>query len=181
MTLKNAQELGKLITAIGKLGKKTDAMIHEAAVHAVGYTVEHGDIRFANQLLSNLPEGARRAAFVAYMENFGQLAYMTTEKQFKFFEVKGITFDADALLTGKKWYEFKKENVVSMYDVSKLLDALIRKIERGIEKGMTIEHAALLDDIKIASAQYHGTDVVANDTSADEDISDEELMAFVAK
>lgn len=181
MTLKNAQELGKLITAIGKLGKKTDAMIHEAAVHAVGYSVEHNDIRFANQLLSNLPEGARRAAFVAYMENYGQLAYMTTEKQFKFFAVKDIKFDAFALLEGKKWHEFKKENVTSMYDVAKLVDALIRKIEKGIEKGMTIEHAALLDDIKIASAQYHGADVVTDDTSADEDISDEELLAYVIK
>lgn len=180
MALKNAQELSKLITAIGKLGKKTDAMIHEAAVHAIGYTIESGDIRFANQLLSNLPEGARRAAFVAYMENFGQLAYMTTEKQFKFFEVKGIKFDAYALMEGKKWHEFKKENVVSMYDVSKMLDAFIRRIEKGIEKGITIEHAALLDDIKIASAQYHGTDVVADD-SADEDISDEELLAYVIK
>ena len=179
MALKSAQELGKLITAIGRIGKKTDAMIQTAAVHAVGYTVEHGDIRYANQLLSNLPEGSRRAAFVAFMEHNGCVAYMTTEKQFKYFERKGIEFDAEALEFGKKWYEFKKENIVSMYDVSKLVDSLIKKIERGIEKGMKIENAALLDEIKLASAAFHSDAITNTPASVEVEMNDDELAEFL--
>ena len=179
MALKSALELSKLIAGIGRAGKKLDALIHTAAVHAIGYSVVHSDIRYANQLLSNLPEGARRMAFVDFMERFGCIAYMTTEKQFKFFKVDNITFDADALEQGKKWYEFKKENVTSMYDVSKLVEAMIRKIERGIEKGMTIEHAALLDDMKITLAQYHGDKIVADDDSVEVDVSDDELLEML--
>lgn len=179
MALKQANELSKLITAIGRIGKKTDAMIQTAATHAIGYSVEHGDIRFANQLLSNLSEGSRRAAFVAFMEHYGCVAYMTTEKQFKFFKRDGLSFDADEIEHGKQWHEFKKENIVSMYDVAKMLDSWIKKIERGIEKGMKIENAALLDDVKIVSAQYHSAIAGTPVDELEVDLPDEELAAFL--
>jgi hypothetical protein len=156
MSLKPIAELTKIIAAIGKAGKQLDAKIHLACVQAIGYSLEHGDVRFANQLLANLPEGSRKASFVAYMEAKGALAYMEKNgKHFEHFKRDDVKFDDDALMKGTKWYEFKKENVTSMYDVAKMVDSLIKKIEKGIEKGLTIEHAALLDEIKIASAQYH--------------------------
>ena len=179
MALKQANELSKLITAIGRIGKKTDAMIQTAATHAIGYSIEHGDIRFANQLLSNLSEGTRRAAFVAFMEHYGCVAYMSTEKQFKFFKRDNLTFNADEIESGKQWHAFKTENIVSMYDVAKMVDSLVRKIEKGIEKGMKIENAALLDDIKIVSAQFHGANIGTPADELEVDLPDEELAAFL--
>jgi len=97
MALKSAQELSKLITAIGRIGKKIDEQIQVAAIQAIGYSIIHGDIRFGQQLFDNMPSGARRQALVTYLEKFGQFVWMSTEKKFNFYKRDDIEFDEEFL------------------------------------------------------------------------------------
>lgn len=133
MALKSAQELSKLITAIGRIGKKIDEQIQVAAIQAIGYSIVHGDIRFGQQLFDNMPSGARRQALVTYLEKFGQFVWMSTEKKFNFYKRDDIEFDEE-FLAGRKWYDEKKENIVSDIDVQAMVDKLIKRIESAIEK-----------------------------------------------
>jgi len=172
MALKSAQELSKLITAIGRIGKKIDEQIQVAAIQAIGYSIIHGDIRFGQQLFDNMPSGARRQALVTYLEKFGQFVWMSTEKKFNFYKRDDIEFDEE-FLAGRKWYDEKKENIVSDIDVQAMVDKLIKRIESAIEKGgVNVKNAALLDEIKLASASYNSQfveEVVVEDDSVTED------------
>lgn len=181
MALKNANELSKLITAIGRIGKKTDEMIQDAAVNAIGYSIVHGDVRFGQQLLDNLPQGSRRQALVTYFEKFGQFVWMSTDKKLKFFKRDDIQFDEE-FLAHRKWYDEKKENVVSMLDVQAMVDKLIKKVEQAIEKGgIEIKHSALLDELKLASATYNSHNTVQVETEVESDeLTDEDLSILRA-
>lgn len=172
MALKSAQELSKLITSIGRIGKKIDEQIQVAAVNAVGYSIVHGDIRFGQQLLDNMPSGARRQSLVTYLEKYGKFAWMSTEKKLSFYKRDDIEFNEEFLMA-RKWYAAKPETIVSEVDVQKSVDLMIKRIERAIEKGgINVKHAALLDEIKLASASYNSQfveDVVVEDDSVTED------------
>ena len=172
MALKNPQELSKLITAIGRIGKKVDEQIQVAAVNASGYSIENGDIRFGRQLLDNLPQGSRRAALVAYFEKYGKFVWMSSTKSLDFYKRDDVEFDEEFLMA-RKWYTAKGETIVSELDVQKSVDLMVKRIERAIEKGgVNVKHAALLDEIKLASAAYNSQfieDVVVEDDSVTED------------
>lgn len=175
MALKSAQELSKLITAIGRIGKKIDEQIQVAAVNAIGYSIVHGDIRFGQQLLDNLASGARRQSLVTYFEKYGKFVWMSADKKLHFYKRDDVEFNEEFLMA-RKWYTAKPENIVSEIDVQKSVDLMIKRIERAIEKGgINVKHAALLDEIKLASASYNSQfveDVVVEDDSVtDDDVS----------
>ena len=139
------------IAAIKTTGAKLDQMIQDAAIQCIGYSVRHGDIRPANALLTALPQGARRTTFVAFMEKYGNLAYMDGNgKVFEHYAVDGRVFDGNI---EEKWYDAKKEVVRSTLDCLEEFDTLIAKLQKRGKKE-EVKHADLSNQVALIVAQY---------------------------
>lgn len=153
MALMQSADLIKKIGSIGKASAKLVKDIQLAAVNAVGYSIEYGDITFAQRLYDAVGTGVRRQSLVAFFEKYGQLCYSSTEKKFVFYKVEGIEFNEEALLA-TPWNDAKKEIIVSELDAADMVSKLIKRIESGIEKKVSVKNSALLDDLKIMYSQY---------------------------
>jgi len=90
MALLSANDLTAKIVAIGKSATELQSEIQIAAVNAIGYSIQHGDIRFGQKLFDVLPTGIRRQSLVAFFEKHGQFAYLKEDKKFAFYKVDGI-------------------------------------------------------------------------------------------
>jgi acetylglutamate kinase len=66
MALMQSAELIKKIGSIGKAQTKLTKDIQLAAVNAVGYSIEYGDITIAQRLYDALGTGIRRQSLVAF-------------------------------------------------------------------------------------------------------------------
>lgn len=153
MALMQSADLIKKIGSIGKATAKLTKDIQVAAVNAVGYSIIHGDVTIAQRLYDAVGTTVRRQSLVSFFEKYGQLCYSTVEKKFVFFKVEDIKFD-EAKLMATPWQDAKKEVIVSELDASDMVAKLIKRLESGIEKQLTVKHSALLDDLKIMYAQY---------------------------
>lgn len=151
--------LAKIITSIGRRGVILDRDIQLCAVNAVGYSIEHGDVRAANQLYENLPQGTRRASLIKYFETYGDLAYMAqTSKKFEHDKRQNKdgefkTFNYDALM-GTLWYQAKSEVLVSEVNVIDMVSALIKRAETAISKQRTVKGSDFLDELKALMGRY---------------------------
>jgi hypothetical protein len=132
MALLNAQELQDKIAQIGKSAGELQSEIQIAAVNAIGYSIQHGDIRYGQKLFDVLPSGVRRASLVAFFEKHGNFCYLKDEKKFAFYKATD-SFDEVALLA-TSWASAKAENIVSEYDVQTMFDNLMKRIETAIKK-----------------------------------------------
>jgi hypothetical protein len=166
MALMQSADLIKKIGAIGKAAAKLTKDIQLAAVNAVGYSIEYGDITFAQRLYDAVGTGIRRQSLVTFFEKHGQLCWSSVEKKFVFFKVEGIKFD-EKMLMATPWDEAKKEVIVSELDVTEMVAKLIKRIESGIEKKITVKHSALLDDLKLTYAQYLREEAEEADSEAE--------------
>lgn len=161
--LADGADLTAYIGKIGRAGTKLDKMIQHAAVHAIGHAVEFGDIKYANELLDALPKGARRQAFVKFIETHGPFAFMTQGKKFAYFKRDGLEFDGDALLKGQQWHETVKENVVSTLDVEDMVAKMLKRIEGAVKADSTsVKHMDLYEAISAAAADYYSAKIVAD-------------------
>lgn len=152
--LLSTTELTKKIAGIGKASAKLTRDIQVAAVNAIGYSIEYGDITIGQRLFEALGSSMRRQALVSYFEKHGQFCWSATEKKFVFFKVEGIKFNPDLLMT-LPWDEAKKENIVSEIDVEDMVRKMIRRIESSIEKGIEVKHKDLYSDLTHCLARYH--------------------------
>lgn len=153
MALMQSDELNKKIGSIGKASTKLVKDIQLAAVNAVGYSIEYGDVTIAQRLFEAVGTGVRRQSLVAFFEKHGQLCWSSNEKKFVFYKVEGIEFDEMALMA-TPWHDAKKEIIVSEVDASDMVSKLIKRIESNIEKQVSVKNSALLDDLKIMYSQY---------------------------
>lgn len=158
MALLNAKELDAKIVGIGKSASELQADIQIAAVNAVGYSIQHGDITFGQKLFNAMPKGMRRQALITFLEKHGQFVWMSTEKKFNFYKRDGIVFDETALLA-TPWADAKAENLVSEVDIEakfesfmKSLDSVFKKHE---EKGITLKNSDLYDYLAEARDRYN--------------------------
>lgn len=136
-----------------------DGQLHELAVNAIGYSIIHGDVQPANRVIDAMQNSLRKDAMVAYLEKFGQVAWMKADKKFVFYKVEGITFDPEELLDGIKWHEAKKANEpVSQYDVEAAFDKFMKTVERTLKDGkVEVKNKELVQHLRNASAHYHAT------------------------
>jgi hypothetical protein len=163
--LLSSAELNKKIAGIGKASAKLTRDIQVAAVNAIGYSIEYGDITIGQRLFDALGSSMRRQALVSYFEKNGQFCWSSSEKKFVFFKVEGIKFNPDLLMT-MPWDEAKKEAIVSEIDVEDMVKKMIKKIENSIEKGIEVKHKDLYSDLTHCLARYH-SDLA--DADADEE------------
>ena len=158
MALLSAKDLDAKIVGIGKSASELQADIQIAAVNAIGYSIEHGDIRFGQKLFDAMPKGMRRQALITFLEKHGQFAYMSTEKKFAFYKVDGIVYDEPKLLA-TPWAEAKAENLVSEVDVESMFENLMKRLDgvfkKHEEKGITIKNSQLYDYLQEARDRYN--------------------------
>jgi hypothetical protein len=150
-----AGELKTLVASIGKAGAKLHGMIQKAAVNAVFQSIQHRNVTPMNDLYAATSKGIRRDSLVRFFEKYGNAAFVTADKTFKFFEVlRPDQFNGEVLMA-TPWDEAKAEKIDSIYDVAELVEKLIKKVEGSIEKTHQVKHGDLLDDIKLALQRYN--------------------------
>ena len=158
MALYTAEVLNSKITAVGKTAGELQSAIQDVAVQAVGYSIEHGDIRFGQKLFDVLPSGVRRASLVAFLEKHGNFAYSKDDKCFKFFKGLGEprVFDETALMA-VNWATATKETIVSSYDLEDIMSKAIKSMEKAFK-----EHER--SGVKIVNSQVYDFLVSARDS-----------------
>lgn len=166
MALMLSADLIKKIGAIEKSSAKLARDIQLAAVNAVGYSIEYGDVTIAQRLFDAVGTSIRRQALVTFFEKYGQLCWSSVDKKFVFFKVEGIEFN-EKMLMATPWNEAKKEVIVSELDVADMVSKLIKRIENGIDKKVKVKHSALLDDLKLTYAHYLREEAEEADGEAD--------------
>lgn len=150
MALHTAEVLQQKISAVGKSASELQSAIQEVAVQAVGYSIEHSDIRFGQKLFDVLPNGVRRQSLVAYLEKHGNFAYSKEEKCFKFFKGLGEprVFDETALMA-ISWATATKETIVSSYDLELIMTKAIKAMEKAFKEneksGVKLENTMAYD------------------------------------
>lgn len=157
MALLNAKDLESKIATIGKTAGELQSEIQIAAVNAIGYSIEHGDIRYGQKLFDVLPTGVRRASLVAFLEKHGNFCYLKDDKKFAFYKAQD-SYDEVALLA-TSWASAKAENIVSEYDVQKMFDSLMKRIESAIKKSgdgsVKIKNSPLYDYLQEAQDRFN--------------------------
>ena len=160
MALYTAEVLNSKISAVGKTAGELQSAIQEVAVQAVGYSIEHGDIRFGQKLFDVLPNGVRRQSLVAFLEKHGNFAWSKDEKCFKFFKGLGEPrkFDETALLA-INWASATKETIVSSYDLETIMTKAIKAMEKAFKEheksGVKIENSEVYDYLVSARDSYN--------------------------
>jgi hypothetical protein len=160
MALHSAEVLQQKITAVGKSAGELQSAIQEVAVQAVGYSIEHGDIRFGQKLFDVLPSGVRRASLVAFLEKHGNFAWSKEEKCFKFFKGLGEprVFNEQALME-VSWATATKETIVSSYDLETILTKAIKSMEKAFKEheksGVKLENTLAYDYLIAARDGYN--------------------------
>jgi hypothetical protein len=155
-------ELNKKIAGIGKASARLTRDIQVAAVNAIGYSIEHGDVTIGQRLYEALGTSMRRQSLVTFFEKHGQFCWSSSEKKLVYFKVDGIKFNPEVLM-GTPWDEAKTEHIVSEIDVEDMVKKMIKRIENSIEKGITVKHKDLYSDLTHCLARYHSDLAEADD------------------
>jgi hypothetical protein len=160
MALYTAEVLNSKISAVGKSAGELQSAIQEVAVQAVGYSIQHSDIRFGQKLFDVLPNGVRRQSLVAFLEKHGNFAWSKDDKCFKFFKGLGEprTFDEVALME-MNWASASKETIVSAYDLETIMTKAIKAMEKAFKEheksGVKIENSEVYDYLVSARDSYN--------------------------
>jgi hypothetical protein len=153
----NAESFAKLVALINKRGTQVDGLIQEAVVIAAEQATTHGNINPINLLYTGLPNGARRASFVAWCELFANVTFMSTDKAFAHDAGRGYkwTPDHSKLAMNTKWHEARKESIRSDKDAVEEVDAFIKRMMVLAKEGR-LANVELVNDLAKAKAKWHG-------------------------
>jgi hypothetical protein len=165
MALLSTSELNTKINAIKKSASELQSEIQLAAVNAVGYSIEHGDITIGQRLFDALPSGVRRASLAAFFEKHGNFAYLKEEKRFAYYKNDERTFDEVALL-GISWASAKKEVITSEYDLDDMFTKFMNRIEKAFKEhqssGAKIKNPEIYDYLAQARDSYNSDKVMGD-------------------
>ena len=115
-------------------GKKLDGMIWVAAVSVIAHVEKHGDVTVAQTLVDAMPKGSRVNALLAYLEEFGKMAWDAADKKLVYAKTKASNVQG---AMGISWVEFKPEPPYQSMTLETAVAALIKKAQ---------DRAALGDD-----------------------------------
>ena len=158
----NAEQFDRLVALINKRGTQVDGLIQEAVVIAAEQATVHGNTNPINTLYKGLPNGARRASFVAWCELFANVTFMSTDKSFAHDAGRGYKWSADhAKLAGHtKWHEARKESIRSDKDAVEEVDAFIKRMMILAKEGR-LANVELVNDLAKAKAKWHSAAIDA--------------------
>lgn len=158
-----------LIGQVKRLGKLTDNAIQRAAIFAVACSRVKGEegsfecsdsnATPARTLLAAMPNGSRKVSVVAFLEFYGNLAYMKREKTFQFFDVEEMTGKALDPIKPENmpmWYQFgPKDDPTSAWDVEEQLSKLVKRMKKALENDeREVLHPELLEKIQAVLRQH---------------------------
>lgn len=158
MALKAIAILTKDIASIGRAGVKLTRMIQDAAVQAIGYSIEHGDITIGQRLVEACPKSVRRNSLVAYLEKFGAFQWDAKNKRLKHRKTElEFTDDYEEYLMGTPWDEAKPEpEITSVYDAAAEFERFMKRMEKlRKDANVTLHNKALLDALSATEEEYH--------------------------
>lgn len=128
------------LVSIHRRGQSLQQDMHVAACSVLAHVEKHSDIRLISELLTAMPESARKNAMRDWFVAFGPVTFDGDSPMF----VKGGKCDIKAAMAEPFW-QFSPEKPYEAVDVSKLLDGLIKKLVKDEkETGAANKHAAII-------------------------------------
>lgn len=150
-----------LSTLIGRIGKTTvlrERMIQQAAVQCVIQSLLHSNVTPAMQLYEVAGKGSRRDSLVAYLEVWGQIAYLKSEGKLGFYRREAlcneVIDEAGAIkdeylekITTALWYNAKPEpKIKSVFDADKEISGVLERLSKQAGKpGVEVAGKGLLN------------------------------------
>ena len=166
--------LNKEITSIAKTGNRLNVRIQHAALNAIFYSIQHGDIGFGQRLVLALNNGQRKNTLVAFLEKYGKFQWSKEQKSLIFKKRDDLQVESiDAI--EERWFDtIKAPEPKSMYDFEEDVTKFIKRMEKAVVDHATIKHIEVMDYIKAAIDQYHQDQIVHDeaDTFDDEDMAE---------
>lgn len=166
--------LNKEITSIAKTGNRLNVRIQHAALNAIFYSIQHGDIGFGQRLVLALNNGQRKNSLVAFLEKYGKFQWSKEQKSLIFKKRDDLTVESISEIK-EHWFEaIKAPEPKSMYDFEDEVNRFLKKMEKAVTDKATIKHVEIMDYVHAAIAQYHEDQLKKEELEAAEELSDEE-------
>ena len=166
--------LNKEITSIAKTGNRLNVRIQHAALNAIFYSIQHGDIGFGQRLVLALNNGQRKNSLVAFLEKHGKFQWSKEQKSIVFKKRDDLTVDSIAEIK-EHWFEaIKAPEPKSMYDFEDEVNRFLKKMEKAVTDKATIKHVEIMDYVNAAIAQYHEDQLKLQEAEDDTVFGDEE-------
>lgn len=166
--------LNKEITSIAKTGNRLNVRIQHAALNAIFYSIQHGDIGFGQRLVLALNNGQRKNSLVAFLEKHGKFAWSKENKSLVFKKRDDLTVESIDEIK-EQWFEaIKAPEPKSMYDFEDEVNRFIKKMEKAVTDKATIKHVEIMDYVHAAITQYHEDQLKLQDAEDDATLSDGE-------
>lgn len=158
MKLMNVKTFNALCASIGKATATLRSQIQEAAVVAVGYSILHRDITAGQRLLDSVShhKTVRKDSLVAYLEKYGQFAWLKTDKKFAFLKREGLQFNAEYVeaMSEDPWVEaIRVKEPVSKYDVTESFAKWLKTAHKfADDAAVAVVHKDFLTEVE---RNYH--------------------------
>ena len=166
--------LNKEITSIAKTGNRLNTRIQHAALNAIFYSIQHGDIGFGQRLVLALNNGQRKNSLVAFLEKHGKFQWSKENKSLVFKKRDDLTVESIAEIK-EHWFEaIKAPEPKSMYDFEDEVNRFLKKMEKAVTDKATIKHVEIMDYVNAAIAQYHEDQLKLQEAEDDTVFGDEE-------
>lgn len=150
----NAAQFKKSLATIKK-GQARFTLIHDAACFALEQINNHGQTTPGNQLLAVLHKGDRVEALKTWFKDFGKCKEVK-DGSLEYVHKKELLWDGEkienedmlAIAEATPYFELTKEiKPASSYDVMKGIKAVLSRAKATSAKGLTVEHADLLEKL----------------------------------
>jgi hypothetical protein len=167
--------LNKEITSIAKTGNRLNVRIQHAALNAIFYSIQHGDIGFGQRLVLALNNGQRKNSLVAFLEKHGKFQWSKEQKSIVFKKRDDLTVDSIAEIK-EHWFEaIKATEPKSMYDREEEITKLFKRWEReAAMPGIVVKHSELESILLNAYNDYHMALLVDDEIADNVEFGDEE-------
>lgn len=158
--------LDTAIKQITTMGKKYDALVHQAAVSAIDHHAKTGDVGFMNRLYLALGKGTRKAALSSWLLTHGGVVANTegnkAEKPFNHSKDKTTNVEAGM---ADPWYDHKPD--AKPDEVFDLAVALEQVLKRAKDKELV--HGELITGIQGLLAMTKQVETEGGDAGGDDE------------
>lgn len=145
------------IRSIATTREKLVDKIQQVAVAAAHHAHVHGDVSLINSLSVAVGNGMKSTALKLWMLDYAPVALAEKgDDVFRFSKAKKV--EGDELATtmaqaaGKPWHDYKTEKAVEEFtDVTALLRALVRKLDKGQIKPEQSELASKIKSLALST------------------------------
>lgn len=135
--IRGYKEIQQGIQTFHKSVAHVDETVHMLACSALTHAAEHGDSSLCTLLVQSMPKSSRRQALIDWNETFGNIKWTMVGEEQKFKKVKDTECKLEEAYE-TPFYDLTPDKSTKPFDMSKLLkmlDGVIRKVEKGKEAG----------------------------------------------